>query len=136
MVNKLGEYIVRLRKARKLSRAALAKRAGVGNTTLRNIEVADRAVKPDEETLEAIARVLVEPDDYDRVLEEMRVLAGYRIIASENGERRQQRIQALLAPYPHLERALMKLLEGGSAEEIDQAATVLEVHLQVARRRW
>jgi transcriptional regulator with XRE-family HTH domain len=135
MVNKLGEYIVRLRRARTLSRAALARLSDVGVTTLRNIETAKHAVKPDEETLEALARALVEPSEYARVLEEMRVLAGYRIVTSENGERRQQRITALLAPYPHLERALMKLLEGGSADEIDQAATVLEVHLQMLRQR-
>lgn len=120
----LGEYITRARELQGMTRRDLSNKTGIAYTTLRNIELEPVAVKTSEENLRRIADV-VERADFD----EMRILAGYFVDASETKEVQDQRIMTLLNINPK------RILERGDQGEIDRAAHVLEVHYQVERRR-
>lgn len=126
----LGEYITRARELQGMSRKDLHLKTGIAYTTLRNIELEPVAVKTSEENLRKIADV-VERVDFD----EMRILAGYFVDASETKEVQDQRIMTLLNINPNLKRSLTRILERGDQMEIDRAAHLLEVHYQVERRR-
>ena len=127
----LGQYIIAARRRQGWSRKRLAESASIPYTTLRNIETEQQSVKTNESYLQAIAHALDVPFD------ELRVLAGYMITDSETKEVQDRRLAVLLDTYPQLKKAIATLLERGDKREIDQAATVLEVHrrLELERRR-
>lgn len=124
----LSRYIVRARERRGWSRAELARTSSMPYTTLRNLEAAERNVHTSEANLKLLANALGETDrDRKDMFEQMRVLAGYMIIASKDANERDQRFLANVDTYPELRSALERLLERGDAEEIDRAHTALEV---------
>ena len=91
-----------------MTRRDLSNKTGIAYTTLRNIELEPVAVKTSEENLRRIADV-VERADFD----EMQILAGYFVDASETKEVQDQRIMTLLNINPNLKRSLMRILERG-----------------------
>lgn len=132
----LSRYVIRARERRGWSRAELARQAEIPYTTLRNIEDAVKDVRTDEANLLAIAGAIGE-DEQDQIdmFEQMRVLAGYHTVASQDTSERDKRLLANIAAYPHLRTSLEELLTRGDAEEIDRANTAIEVARHLHARR-
>jgi len=129
----LGRYIVRARERRGWDRSALWRESEIPYTTLRNIETAENSVHTDEANLLAIAGALAENEqDQIDMFEQLRILAGYHIVASQDASERDLRLLANIDAYPQLRAALEELFSRGDTEEIDRANTALEFarHLQ------
>jgi transcriptional regulator with XRE-family HTH domain len=128
-MSQLGVYVVLHRRRRGWSRAELARQANLPYTTIRNIEKSERAMKPHEETIHALATAL-ECDEG-----EMRIVAGYQTVASLSAEVRNLRAEALLRADERL-RAAVEAIEQLSPDEQDTAISLLEAHLRnLADRR-
>lgn len=127
---------MRAREARGWDRAELARVTNIPYTTLRNIEESQTDVRTTEENLQKIADA-VGQDDTERLhhFSEMRVLAGYLVVASRDVNERDRRLLANLNAYPNLRSSLEKLLSEGDQEEIDRANTALEVARRVGGGR-
>jgi transcriptional regulator with XRE-family HTH domain len=131
-MSQLGLYIVRRRAQLGWTRADLARKADIPYSTLQYIEEhkpSKKPVKPQEETLRKIATALGEEDD-----SQLRILAGYDVKMSADISERAKRIDALLTVAPRWGAALLSVQDLSEAEQ-DQALTVLEVHLELVKRR-
>ena len=126
----LGGYVKRRREQRGWSRAELARQSNVPYSTLSNIERNENKVKPQEETLRALADALGEEDDT-----QLRALAGYDIKVSNGASERAIRFDALIAVAPRWEKVLKSIQEEYTPEEQDEALTNLEIHRELVRRR-
>jgi transcriptional regulator with XRE-family HTH domain len=123
----LSRYVIRARERRGWTRAELARKAELPYTTLRNVEAAEKNVHTAEENLLKIAGALAEAEqDQVDMFEQMRILAGYHIIASQDASERDIRLLANIDAYPNLRASLEELFSRGDAEEIDSANTALE----------
>lgn len=129
-MSELGGYVTRRREQKGWSRAMLSQKSGVPYSTLSNIERNKNKVKPQEETLKALAVALEEVDD-----SQLRALAGYDIVVSNGVSERAKRIDALLTVAPRWEKVLRAIQEEYTPEEQDEALTNLEVHRELVRRR-
>jgi transcriptional regulator with XRE-family HTH domain len=127
-MSQLGSYIVRRREQKGWTRAELARVSGVPYSTLSSIELNKKNTKPQEGTLRAIATAL------DEDVSQLRVLAGYDVVFSSGVSERAKRIDALLTVAPRWGAAMLTLREMDQREQ-DEALTVLEVHLEMVKRR-
>lgn len=123
----LGRYIVRAREQHGWDRADLSREANIPYTTLRNIETAQKSVHTEEANLLAIAGALAdnEQEQID-MYEQMRILAGYQVLASKDVSERDMRLLANIAAYPQFRSSLEELFKHDDAEEVDRANTALE----------
>lgn len=117
----LGMYIQRKRTQRGWTIADLSKQSNVPYGTIRNIEQNPRPVKPQEETLRALALAL--EDDGDDTL--MRTIAGYGIPKNGTAERNHI-IDGLVAAHEGWRKMLHKIAER-TPEEQDHMLQVLQV---------
>lgn len=127
-MSQLGTYIVRRREQKGWTRAELARASNIPYSTLSNIELNKRNVKPTEETLRRLAAALGEDDS------QMRVLAGYDVLHSIDVTERAKRIDALLSVAPRWAAALLSVQDMDEKEQ-DEALTALEIHVELVRRR-
>lgn len=124
----LGRFIIRARERRGWTRAALHRAADVPYTTLRNVEKSESLVQPSEIFLKAIADALGEDlQERHDYFEQLRVLAGYMVVVSQDVGEQNRRFLASVDAYPHLRRALEELLRRGDSAMIDRAYTAIEV---------
>lgn len=132
----LGKYIIRARDGRGWNRAELARQADIPYTTLRNIEASEKSVHTTEENLLAVAGALgsTEQEQID-MFEQMRILAGYHVVASQDASERDLRLLANIAAYPQLRTALEELFKRGDSDEVDSANTALEFARHLHGRR-
>jgi transcriptional regulator with XRE-family HTH domain len=122
MSTPLGIKIRRARDAKGWSRRRLADETDIPYTTLQNIE-RPRSRKPErtsEENLQKLA------DALNCDLDELRILAGYRIKQSATVTEAKARVVAELSAHPRLDRPLTRILRRNNRDEIDRAADYLE----------
>ncbi len=118
----LGKYIKRKREQRGWTIADLSRQSNVPYGTIRNIEQNKKPVKPQEETLRALALAL--EDDGDDTL--MRTLAGYGI--PKNGPaQRNHIIDGLVATHEGWRKMLHNIADR-PPEEQDHMLQVLQVY--------
>lgn len=118
----LGMYIKRKREQRGWTIADLSRQSNVPYGTIRNIEQNPRPVKPQEETLRALALAL--EDDGDDML--LRTLAGYGIPKNGAAERNHI-IDGLVTAHQGWREMLHNIAER-TPEEQDHMLQVLRVY--------
>lgn len=134
--SELGRFIIRAREGRGWDRAALARATNIPYTTLRNLEESKTDVQTSEDNLKKMADAIGQnEEERARLFAEMRVLAGYLVVTSQDVADRDRRLLANLASYPQLKKALESILAVGDQEEIDRALTALEVARNMGGKR-
>jgi transcriptional regulator with XRE-family HTH domain len=131
----LGRYIIRARERRGWTRAELSRVSGIPYTTLRNIEAAQRkTVRASEIALKALASAIGETEqERSDSFEEMRILAGYLLVASKDTTEQERRLLANLTAYPGLKSSLEDLFSRGDPADIDRAQTAIEFARHIRR---
>lgn len=123
----LGMYIKRKREQRGWTIADLSRQSNVPYGTIRNIEQNKKSVKPQEETLRALAIAL--EDDGNDVL--LRTLAGYGIPKNGTVERNHI-VDGLLAAHEGWRKMLHNIAER-TPEEQDHMLQVLQVFERMSK---